>query len=143
MTNLVVSMVRFSAALTLYSVEQLEHSLSLVEGGTDLSKTIQGMEKTLNSLSEVLMREMDEKKKDTLDSVSKASKEMVDRTLEGMEIMDPREVLKASGDLLQKTSDVTAKWVSKAAEAMEKATQSAKPAEKAQPAEEAQPVGMK
>jgi len=143
MTNLVVSMVRFSAAMTLYGVEQLEHSLSLLEGGTDLSKAIQGMEKTLNSLSEVLMREMDEKKKDTLDSMSKASKEMVDRTLEGMEIMNPREVLKASGDLLQKTSDVTAKWVSKAAEAMEKATQSAKPAEESQPAEEAQPVGMK
>ena len=137
MTNLVVSLVRLSAAMMLYSVEQLEHSLNLLEGGTDLSKTTQGMEKTLNSLSDVLMREMDEKKKDTLDSVSKASKEMVDRTLEGMEIMDPREVLKASSDLLQKTSDVTAKWVSKAAEAMEKATQST------QPAEEAQPVGAK
>ena len=143
MTNLVVSLVRLSAAMTLYSVEQLEHSLNLLEGGTDLSKTIQGMEKTLNSLSDVLMREMDEKKKDTLDSVSKASKEMVDRTLEGMEIMDPREVLKASSDLLQKTSDVTAKWVSKAAEAMEKATQSAKPADGTQPAEEPQPVGAK
>jgi len=125
MTSLVVSMVRFSAALTLYGVEQLENSLSLLEGGTDVSKTILGMEKTLNSMSDVLMREMDEKKKETLDSVSKASKEMVDRTLEGMEIMDPREVLKASSDLLQKTSDVTAKWVSKAAEAMEKATQAA------------------
>src|SRR3990167_608028 len=111
MTNLVVSMVRFSAALTLYGVEQLEQSLSLLEGGTDVSKTILGMEKTLNSMSDVLMREMDAKKKETLDSVSKASKEMVDRTLEGMEIMDPREVFKASSDLLQKTSDVTAKWV--------------------------------
>lgn len=142
MTNFVVSMVRFSAALTLYGVEQVEHSLSLIEGGTDLAKTMQEMEKTLNSLSDVLTREMDEKKKDTLDSVSKASQEMVDRTLEGMEILDPREVLKASGDLLQKTSDVTAKWVSKAAEAMEKATQSAKPGQ-AQPAEQAQPVGAR
>ena len=143
MTNLVVSMVRFSAALTLYGVEQLENSLSLLEGGTDVSKTILGMEKTLNSMSDVLMREMDAKKKETLDSVSKASKEMVDRTLEGMEIMDPREVFKASSDLLQKTSDVTAKWVSKAAEAMEKATQSAKPTEESQPAPEAEPVGAK
>ena len=143
MTNLVVSMVRFSAALTLYGVEQLENSLSLLEGGTDVSKTILGMEKTLNSMSDVLMREMDAKKKETLDSVSKASQEMVDRTLEGMEIMDPREVFKASTDLLQKTSDVTAKWVSKAAEAMEKATQAAKPGAEAQPAEEAQPVGAK
>lgn len=134
MTNLAVSMLRFSAALTLYSVEQLEHSLNVVEGGADLSKTIQGFELTLDSLSEVLMREMDEKKKETLQSVSKASRDMVGRTMEGMEIMDPREVIKASSDLLQKTSDVTAKWVSKAAEAMEKATQGAKPAEEPQTA---------
>ena len=134
MTNLAVSMLRFSAALTLYSVEQLERSLNVVEGGADLSKTILGFEQTLDSLSEVLMREMDEKKKETLQSVSKASKDMVGRTMEGMEILDPREVIKASSDLLQKTSDVTAKWVTKAAAAMEKATQGAKPAEEPQPA---------
>jgi hypothetical protein len=122
-------MLRFSAALTLFSVEQLERSLNVVEGGADLSKTFQGFEKTLDSLSDVLMREMDDKKKETLNSVSRASKDMVDRTMEGMEIMDPREVIRASSDLLQKTSDVTAKWVSKAAETMEKATQGAKPAD--------------
>ena len=61
-------------------------------------------------------------------------KDMVDRTMEGMEIMDPREVIKASSDLLQKTSDVTAKWVSKAAETMEKATQGAKSAAESRPA---------
>jgi hypothetical protein len=126
MTNLAVSLLRFSAALTLYSVEQLERSLNVVEGSNDLSKTIEGMEKTLDSVSDVLMRELDDKKKDTLESVRKASKDMVDRTMDGMEIMDPREVIKASSDLLQKTSDVTAKWVSKAAESMEKATQGGK-----------------
>ena len=134
MTNLAVSMLRFSAALTLFSVEQLEKSLNVVEGGADLTKTIQGFEQTLDSLSEVLMREMDEKKKETLQSMSKASKDMVDRTMEGMEIMDPREVIKASSDLLQKTSDVTAKWVSKAAETMEKATQGVKSAAESRPA---------
>ena len=40
----------------------------------------------------------------------------------------------ASSDLLQKTSDVTAKWVSKAAESMEKATQGAKSETESQPA---------
>jgi hypothetical protein len=134
MTNLAVSMLRFSAALTLFSVEQLERSLNVVEGGADLSKTFQGFEKTLDSLSDVLMHQMDDKKKETLQSVSRASKDMVDRTMEGMEIMDPREVIRASSDLLQKTSDVTAKWVSKAAETMEKATQGAKSATESRPA---------
>jgi len=134
MTNLAVSMLRFSAALTLFSVEQLEKSLNVVEGGADLTKTMAGFENTLDSLSDVLMREMDDKKRETLQSVSKASKDMVDRTMDGMEIMDPREVIKASSDLLQRTADVTAKYVGKAAETMEKATKGAKPSAEAQPA---------
>jgi hypothetical protein len=134
MTNLAVSLLRFSAALTLYSVEQLERSLDVVEGSNELSKTLEGVEKTLDSVSDVLMRELDDKKKDTLESVRKASKDMVDRTMDGMEIMDPREVIKASSDLLQKASDVTAKWVSKAAESMEKATQGGKSQAESQPA---------
>ena len=134
MTNMIVSMLRLSAAMTLYSVEQMEKSINVVEGGTELGKTIEGFEKTLNSLTEVLMREMDEKKRETLESVSKASQDMVSRSMEGMELMDPRQVMKASGDLLQKTSDVTAKWVSKAAEAVEKATESPNPTPEAEPA---------
>ena len=134
MTNLAVSLLRFSAALTLYSVEQLEKSLDVVEGSNDLTKTIGGVEKTLDSVSDVLMRELDDKKKDTLESMRRASKDVVDRTVDGMEIMDPREVIKASSDLLQKTSEVTAKWVSKAAESMEKATQGDKSEKQSQPA---------
>jgi hypothetical protein len=123
MTNLVVSMLRFSAAFTLYGVEQLENSLKVAEGGEKANQAIEGFEKTLNAVTEVLIRDMDQKKKDTLQSVSKASEDMVHRTMEGAEILDPREVMKVSTDLLQKTSDVTAKWVGKAASAMEKATE--------------------
>jgi hypothetical protein len=128
MTNMIVSMMRLSAAMTLYSVEQLERSIDVVDGSAEVGKTFEGFEKTLNSLTDVLMREMDQKKKETLQSVSKASQEMVSRTIEGMELADPRQVMKMSGEMLQKTSDVTAKWVSKAAEAVEKATESPKAA---------------
>jgi hypothetical protein len=120
MRDLTVSVLRFSAALTLYSLEQLERSLNVVEGGEEVSKTISRFETTLDSLSNVLMRELDEQKKSTLESVNKASKGVVDRTMEGMEIMDPREAIKASNELLQMTSDISAKWVSRAAETVEK-----------------------
>ena len=129
MTNLIVSMLRFSAALTLYSVEQLEQSMNVVEGGKELGKTVDGFGKTLDSMTDVLMKDMDQKKKETLESVSKASHDMVSRTMDGMDMMDPRQVMKASSELLQKTSDVTAKWVSKAAEAVEKATEGGNTAE--------------
>jgi len=54
--------------------------------------------------------------------------------MEGAELLDPREVVKVSTDLIQKTSDVTAKWVSKAASAMEKAAENAVPATEPQAA---------
>ena len=134
MTNLVVSMLRFGAAFTLYGVEQIENSLKVAEGGEKANQAIEGFEKTLNAVTDVLIRDMDEKKKETLQSVSKASEDMVHRTMEGAEILDPREVVKVSTDLLQKTSDVTAKWVGKAASAMEKATETvASAATSAQP----------
>jgi conjugal transfer/entry exclusion protein len=133
MTNLIVSMLRLSAAMTLYGVEQLEQSMNVVEGGSEIGKTIEGFEKTLDSLTDVLMKEMDDKKKETLRSASRAFEDLTHRTVEGLDMMDPRQVLKASSDLLQKTSDVTAKWVSKAAEAVEKATDGSR-APEAQPA---------
>ena len=39
MQDLIVSMMRFSAALTLFGLEQLQNSLNVVEGEEDLSKT--------------------------------------------------------------------------------------------------------
>jgi hypothetical protein len=50
------------------------------------------------------------------------SEDVVSRTFDGMTVMDPREVMRATNDLIQKTSDTTAEWVSKAASAVEKAT---------------------
>jgi hypothetical protein len=126
MSNLIASMARFSTAMTLFGVEQLEKTMNVVGGGEDVSKTIEEFEKTLNSLTEVLSGKMDEKKKDTLESVTKMTEETVNRTLDTMEVVDPREVLKASTDLLQRTSDVTAGWVSRAASAVEKATGTSK-----------------
>jgi len=134
MSNLIVSMARFSTAMTLFGVEQMENSFSVATGGKELSKTVEEFEKTLNALTDVLMKEMDEKKKETVESVSKISEDMVGPTLDGLKVMDPREMLRAGNDLLQKTADVTSKWVSKAASAMEKAAESVRPTEEAQPA---------
>ena len=131
MSNLIASMARFSTAMTLFGVDQLEKTMNVVGGGAELSKTVEEFESTLNSLTSVLTDKMDEKKKDTLHSVTKMAEETVSRTIDSMEVVDPREVLKATTDLLQKTSDVTAGWVSRAASAVEKATGTAKTEESA------------
>jgi len=111
-------------------MEQLQNSLNVVEGGEDLSKTLDTFEKALDSLTDVLVGRMDDKKRDTLKSVTKMSEDVVGRTFDGMNIMDPREMLRATNDLMQKTSDATADWVSKAASAVEKATETSKSSDK-------------
>jgi hypothetical protein len=131
MQNLIVSMLRFSAAVTLFSMEQLQNSLNLVEGEENLSKTMERFEQALNSVTESLTSRIDEKKKETLKSITKMSEDVVNRTFDGMTMIDPREMMRATNDLIQKTSDTTAGWVSKAASAMEKATETVKSSEKA------------
>jgi hypothetical protein len=122
MSNLIASMARFSAAMTLFGVEQLEKSLKVAGNGEDLSRAVDDFEKTLNSLTDLLTREIDDKKQETLESVTKVTEDTVKRTMGSMEAINPREMLKASTDLLQK-----------AAAAVEKATGTAK-SESAEPA---------
>jgi len=129
MSNLITSMTRFSTAMTLFGVEQLEKTMNSVGGDEALSKTVTDFEKTLNALTEVLTGKLDKKKKDTLESVTKMTEETVGRTIDTMDVMDPRDVLKATTDMLQKTSDLTAEWVSKGASAVEKAAGKAEPSE--------------
>jgi vacuolar-type H+-ATPase subunit E/Vma4 len=126
MQSLIVSMMRFSAALTLFGMEQLQSSLDVVEGEEDFSKAMDRFEKALDSMTDALVNKIDDKKKDTLKSVTKMSEDVVGRTMDSMNVVDPREVLRATNDLLKKTTDATAEWVSKAASAVEKATETGK-----------------
>jgi GTPase involved in cell partitioning and DNA repair len=134
MQNLMIALMRFSAAVTLYGMEQVQKSMNVVDGGEDLSKAMDRLEKTLNSLTDTLVNKIDDSKRETLKSVTKMSEDVIGKTMDGVSMMDPREVLKATNDLMQKTSDATADWVSKAASAVEKATDSVKTEKAEQPA---------
>jgi hypothetical protein len=134
MQNLMIALMRFSAAVTLYGMEQVQKSMNVVDGGEDLSKAMDRLEKTLNSLTDTLVNKIDDSKRETLKSVTKMSEDVIGKTMDGVSMMDPREVLKATNDLMQKTSDATADWVSKAASAVEKATDSVKSEKAEQPA---------
>ena len=126
MSNLIATMARFSTAMTLFGVEQLEKTMNVVGGGAELNTTVEELEQTLNALTEVLTGKMDEKKKETLSSVTKMTEETIGRTMDSMEVLDPRELVKTSSGLLQKTTEATSEWVSKAAATVEKAAAAAR-----------------
>ncbi len=119
MEKLIVSMMRFSAAITLFGMEQLENAMNTMTGGEDLSKSIDKFRDTLDSFTNAVTKEIDQKKRDTLKSVTSMSEEAVHRTLEGINVIDPREVLRTTSDLMKKTSDSVADLVSKSAESVE------------------------
>src|SRR5947208_1758566 len=64
-------------------------------------------------------------KKETLNSVVNTSEDLVKRTMDSAKVLDPRDMLKAGNDLLQKTTTATSEWVSKAASAVQNATRAA------------------
>ena len=115
MSNLISSITRFSTAMTLFTVDQLERSVKIVSNGDSMSQAVEGFEKTLNSLTDVLAVKMDKKKKSTLQSVSNMAQETVKRTLGGVEEVAAPEAFKGTTELVEKTRDMAAEWIGKVA----------------------------
>ena len=65
------------------------------------------------TISNTLSTQIDATKKSTLDSMSRTGTEMVDRTMDAMNVqaLNPKEVLDTTADLMRKTSDSMADMV--------------------------------
>ena len=111
MQTLLVSMMRFSAALTLFGVEQLQSAMNVVNGGEDVSKVVDRFQSALDSMSDSLAEDIGHDKKETLRSMVGMSEEVVQRTFDGINIVDPRQVLQATNDLVRKTTDTVSDWI--------------------------------
>jgi hypothetical protein len=99
------SMVRFSAAVTLFSLQQMQNMANIA--GTDSQTAIDNMTKALDSLTNALVTQVGEGGKPALESITRLGTDLVDRTWTGLNVsaLDPREVMESSGDLLRKTTD--------------------------------------
>lgn len=127
MEKLIVSMMRFSTAVTLFGMEQLEVAMNTMGGTEDFTKTMDRFRQSLDAFTNAVSKEIDQKKRDTLKSVTSMSEEAVHRTFEGLNVVDPREVLRTTSDLMKKTSDSVADLVTKSAETMGEGLESSEP----------------
>src|SRR3989442_1023075 len=127
MEKLIVSMMRFSTAVTLFGMEQLENAMNTMGGTEDVSKTMDRFRQSLDAFTGAVSKEIDQRKRDTLKSVTSMSEEAVHRTFEGMNVVDPREVLRTTSDLMKKTSDSVADLVTKSAESVEEGLENIEP----------------
>src|SRR3989442_12526313 len=91
MQQLIVSMMRLSAAATLFGMEQIQHSMEVLEGNEDISKMMRRFAKTLDSVSDAFAGGIDARKRDTLKSITRASEQIVEKSVDGLTLIDPRE----------------------------------------------------
>ena len=113
MQELIASMMRFSAAMTLFGMQQMQNA---VGAAADTQTAVTKFREALDAMSAAVAAQMDESKKATLENMSKVQSDLVDRTFDAMNVqaMDPREMMQTTGDLMRKTTDSLAGMVQKA-----------------------------
>jgi hypothetical protein len=105
MRELISSLMRFSGAVTMFGIEQVQNA---VGAPTDTRAAISRLRETLDSMSESLVSKIDEPKRAVHESMSKAQNEVVSRTLNAVN-------LNAPGELMQKTSESLSSVVTRTA----------------------------
>jgi hypothetical protein len=106
-------MIRFTNAVTLFSMQQMQNAIGAV---TDSQAVINRFCGALDAISNTLATQIDANKKSTLDSMSKTGSEMMDRTMDAMNVdaLNPREIMDTTADVMRKTSDSMADIVRRA-----------------------------
>src|SRR5438477_10519714 len=102
--DLTSSMIRFTNAVTLFSMQQMQNAIGAV---TDSQAVINRFCNALDAISNTLSTQIDASKKSTLDSMTKTGSEMVDRTMDAMNVqaLNPREIMDTTADVMRKTTD--------------------------------------
>jgi hypothetical protein len=106
MQRLLVSMVRFSTAMTLYGLEQMQTAIHLSQTGQDLFKVLDKLETALNAMTDVLTGRIDDRKRATLKSVTIMAEDVVNRSTDWIDLSSKRVETKGNGDQPQPVADV-------------------------------------
>src|SRR6266568_7959048 len=111
--DLTSSMIRFTNAVTLFSMQQMQNAIGAV---TDSQAVINRFCNALDAISNTLSTQIDSSKKSTLDSITRTGSEMVDRTMDAINVpaLNPREMLDTTADVMRKTTDSMADIVRRA-----------------------------
>ena len=94
MRELVSSLIRFSGAVTMFGIEQIQNAAS---APADTQTALVKLRETLDAMSESLAAKMDGSKQAALDSMSRAQAEVANRAFDAVD-------LDTAGELMKKTS---------------------------------------
>ena len=102
MQELIDSAARFTAAVTIFGMQELQNALdSLMESKPNRNK----LRDSLDNITGAIAGELNADHKPTLASVTQFSDEWVDRTFKAASAFDGRSVLRTANEAMRKTAD--------------------------------------
>ncbi|HWF07690.1 MAG TPA: hypothetical protein VG297_04450 [Bryobacteraceae bacterium] len=101
MQDLINSFVRLSAAMSVYSLQQMQSAV----GTVDPKDSIEKLKKMIDSMTEALTAQIDESKKQTVESISNLGSGVVERTFDTVSNLNPRDIVQNTSDVVRKTTD--------------------------------------
>ncbi len=120
MQELAVSMMKFSAAMTMFGIQQVQNAVGAM---TDTQGATDKFKHAMDSVTNALSSELDQSNKSAASSLNNLSEKLVHRAASALDMpaMDPRNVIKAAADVLKKTTDSVTDMVEQAASATQAA----------------------
>jgi len=97
MRELISSLMRFSGAVTMFSLEQVQNAIG---APADTQSAIVRLHETLDSMSNSLASRMDDSKKAALESMSQAQSEMLNRTFDMVDVDAAEEFMRKTTESL-------------------------------------------
>ena len=101
--DLINSFVRLSAAMTVYSMQQMQSAVDTIDPTDSVTK----LKKMIDSMTDALTSQIDESKKKTVDSISNLGADVVERTFDTLNVqsLNAHDLVKSTNDMVRKTTD--------------------------------------
>lgn len=110
MQEFINSIVRLSAAATMYGMQQMQTTV----GGFDTKDSLDNLRAVIDGVTNTLTARLDENKRSTVESISHAGNEVVGRTWTALNVdaLNPKEVADTATDFVRRTSDTFSSIIS-------------------------------
>lgn len=109
MQDLINSFVRLSAAMTVYSMQQMQTAVESVDPRESVGK----LKQMIDSMTDALTAQIEESKKPAMDSMTSLGKDVVTKTFDtiNMATMSPKDIVQQTGEIVKKTTDSLASMI--------------------------------
>jgi hypothetical protein len=122
--DLMTSMARLSAALTIFGIEQAQNA---VDALSDSKASTEKFRKTIDSLTDAVIAQVDERHRDTLKEMSDAGAKFVERSWDSVSEVDTGGMIDSASKVIRKTADALTEALEKESKPRKEATPQPEP----------------